>query len=354
MGMQFGRRDIATGLTALLLLGAGSLRAEDTKPASGRQSRWDLEEQYKNDAKLPSRAELDEVIKPGRLIYKNGLRTRRLAFESVIKQTMDRNFSQDMLEEVAQLFWTKGYKPVVLKSGAQTQVVELQGDGTLQNRPPPPGALGTKPGEISGGPGGSRTPGGGDPGLIGTEPGGSGVTGLGGREPGDPESRMALARDLENGVHNDILEVLKAKGYNLVALNVFAQTMDLVKVILIVATQDLDDDRIRPTLRDIRSIIENEVLAANWQGVHLAELSSFTLLNERDNHFYEHPVLYWQLSDPAWQGTGPIVPGTLQGETPETGGVATGPVQDYFTSAEFEPEEDFDERALLEGGIGGF
>jgi hypothetical protein len=332
MRLSIGRREIATGLTALLLLGG---------------SAW-AKRKVKRRDQLPTRAELEEVVDPGRLIYRNGLRIRRLAFESVIKQTMDRNYSQEMLDEVAKLFWTKNYKPVVLKNGNQMGIVEVQQQGTLGYGKRPPKLLDIEDTSNNGNGLDPKHP---PLNPNGTEGQGNNGSGLDSRTP---DSRMALARDLENGIHNEILRVLKEKGFNLVALNVFAQTMDLVKVILIVATQELEDDRIRPTLRDIRSIIENEVLAAKWPGVHLAELSSFTLLNERDNHFYEHPVLYWQLADPAWQGTGPLVPGRFEGEAPAEGGVATGPVQDYFSSNEFEPEEDFDERALLDGPIGGF
>lgn len=141
------------------------------------------------------------------------------------------------------------------------------------------------------------------------------------------------------------------KGHNLVALNVFAQTLDMVKVVLIVATKDMPDEKIRPTLRAIRSIIENEVLAAKYPGVKLAELSSFTILNERDSHFFEHPVLYWQMKEAGWT-SGPSTPGRIRGEGPREGNVAGG-VKDYFTSGEFVPEEDFDERDLLGGSPDG-
>ncbi len=294
--------------------------------------------------KTVTQQELRQEITPGRLIYNNSARVRRLAFQSVIKQTMDRNYSQRMLEEVAQLFWAKKYRPVVmvLDPNERPEIVDLSDlDGSMRG---------------NGSDYSSTRP---DLGMQGGELGNAGNDGAGTRGPdtsGDKTAMEGMARDLENGIHNEILRVMKEKGYNLVALNVFAQTMDLVKVIMIVATRDLAESRIRPTLREIRSIIENEVLAAKYPGVHLAELSSFTLLNEKDNHFYEHPVLYWQLKDPKWSGTGggPMLPGTLQGEGPVVGGVASGPSKDFFRSEEFEPEEDFDELELLKAPGGEF
>ena len=343
-------RALGTGLLALVLLGALGVGEAQAARRRGIQ---------KQD--LPSQEELAAEIEPGRLIYDNSVRRRRLSFESVIKQAMDRNYSQAMLEEIAKQFWAKRYRPVtlVLDPGRAPVVLELDdlkdrfSEGGSGGRPPPTDlGIDSNGGVIDNG-----GPGGGTPPPFGTDPnrGGTGIGGPGGgRAPVQtPEELQGMARDLENGIHNAVLTTLKEKGYNLVALNVFAQTMDLVKVILILATKDLPDERIRPTLREVRQIIEREVLAARYPGVHLAELSSFTLLNERDNHFYEHPVLYWQLQDQYQGGGGPIVPGRLPGEAPGFGGVATGPVSDYFSSGEFEPEEDFDERTFLGGGIPG-
>lgn len=344
----------ARGLTAaaVMLTMIGAVTAPDADAGLfGRKRKA-------NRKPAVSREELKAQIEPGRLVYNNSRARRRLSFESIIKQTMDRRYSQDMLELVAKQFWAKKYRPVVLVTdpSRRPEVVEVDklqrdgfADGSGDGRPPPDDLLNVNgpPPPADGGTGDGRAP---PPGLD-----GSGTSGLGGPGSGRSPIDEGLARDLENGIHNEILRVMKEKGYNLVALNVFAQTMDLVKVILIVATKDLPDDRIRPTLREIRSIIENEVLAAKYPGVYLAELSSFTLLNERDNHFYEHPVLYWQLKDPSWQGGGgPIVPGTMDGEGPVVGGVASGPSDDYYRSDEFEPEEDFDEMELLNGPIAGF
>ena len=340
---------LTMGLAALALLGAAGI--EQAPAAPPRDPRADA---------LPTRAELDTEIEPGRLIYENGLRRRRLSFESVIKQAMDRNYSQPMIEEIAKQFGARRYRPVtVALVSDQPMVVQVHagaegglpgGPGT--GRPPPPEPM---PGLGGGGgdyPGTGVAP----PPTMAPTAGGGGEGGLGsGVAPpaAPPRDIGPMARDLENGIHNAILSTLKEKGHNLVALNVFAQTMDLVKVIVIVATRQLPDERIRPTLRDVRQVIEREVLAARYPGVHLAELSSFTLLNERDGHFYEHPVLYWQLGQGQPGGGGPIVPGRLPGESPGFEGVATGPVRDYFSSGEFEPEEDFDEQSMLGGPLGG-
>jgi hypothetical protein len=120
-----------------------------------------------------------------------------------------------------------------------------------------------------------------------------------------------VVSSIEASVHNAILDKLKAKGHDVAALNVFLQNLSEVKVIAIITTSELPKSAIRATLRSIRSLIENEVLATKFKALRLAQLSSFTLLNEVDNTFYEHPVLYWQMQLTGWDTKGRRVsPGT--------------------------------------------
>ena len=120
-----------------------------------------------------------------------------------------------------------------------------------------------------------------------------------------------VVSSIEAGVHNAILDKLKAKGYDVAALNVLLQNLSEIKVIAIITTSDLPKSAIRGTLRTVRTIIENEVLAVKFKALRLAQLSSFTLLNEVDNTFYEHPVLYWQMQLTGWDAKGRrVAPGT--------------------------------------------
>jgi len=120
-----------------------------------------------------------------------------------------------------------------------------------------------------------------------------------------------VVASLEAAIHNAVLEKLKGKGFNVAALNVFLQTMEEVKVIVIVTTAELPRSAIRSTLRQVRGIIETEVLNVKFKPLRLAQLSSFTILNEVDNHFYEHPVLYWQMQLAGWDAHGRrLAPGT--------------------------------------------
>lgn len=120
-----------------------------------------------------------------------------------------------------------------------------------------------------------------------------------------------VVSSIEASVHNAILDKLKAKGYDVAALNVFLQNLSEIKVIAIITTSELPKSSIRGTLRTVRGIIENEVLATKFKALRLAQLSSFTLLNEVDNTFYEHPVLYWQMQLTGWDSKGRRVsPGT--------------------------------------------
>ncbi len=307
--------------------------------------------------------ELKAAMEPGRLIFDTSLKRRRIALQSILKQTADLNYSQNIFEEVAKLFAVKDYHPVAVKlvGHKRPYVVDVDNPEDILEVEEPPKRIPRIGNADFGGTGGedggrSRTPDGGrgrtpDLGPI-RGSGGEGDQGGTTRKPGDgaPISRKEfedIARDLENGIHNAILETLKAKGHEVAALNVFAQTLDMVKVILILSTKDLPDSRIRSTLTSVRSIIEREVLSAKYPGVSLAELSSFTLLNQKDGLFFEHPVLYWQLKEGSWT---PAKPDRVQGEAPREGSVSarTGvEIEDYFTSRDFEPEEDFDERELL-------
>jgi len=110
-----------------------------------------------------------------------------------------------------------------------------------------------------------------------------------------------VVASIEAAVHNAILDKLRAKGYDVAALNVFLQNIYEIKVIIIITTSELPRSAIRTTLRQVRKIVENEVLAVKFATLKLAQLSSFTILNEVDNHFYEHPVLYWEMQAPNWQ-----------------------------------------------------
>ncbi len=119
-----------------------------------------------------------------------------------------------------------------------------------------------------------------------------------------------VIKSIEAKVHNSILEKLRNKGFNVAALNVFLQTLEEIKVIVIVTTSELPNSAIRPTLKRIRHIIEDEVLKREFPTLKLAQLSSFTILNEVDNHFYEYPVLYWKMLLPGWEVEGKeVVPG---------------------------------------------
>lgn len=290
-----------------------------------------------NRQNIVTEEELKEVIEPGRLIYHNGRRLRRLTFESLMKQMMDNRHSQEMVDDVAKLFWSKKYRPVTLILDHDRPPVVIDPNRNRRPTPPPPQKvplpeIATLPSDqLSSNPGATEARPPQDPGVL------------------LPTPSLEEARDLETGIHDEILRVMRQQGYNVAALKVFAQTLSLVKVIMIVSTRDLPDHQIRPTLRQIRSIIETEVLQAKFPAVHLAELSSFTLLNERDGHFYEHPVLYWQLNDPQWHsGQAPTSDSLGVGDGPQEGQVSTqGSVDDYFTSNEFVPEADFDEEELL-------
>lgn len=119
-----------------------------------------------------------------------------------------------------------------------------------------------------------------------------------------------VVASLEASVHNAVLERLRAKGFNVAALNVFLQSVREVKVIVIITTSELPQSAIRATLRQVRAVIENEVLKPKFPSLALAQLSSFTILNEVDNHFYEHPVLYWQMQGDGWTAAGrEVTPG---------------------------------------------
>lgn len=119
-----------------------------------------------------------------------------------------------------------------------------------------------------------------------------------------------VVASLEASVHNAVLERLRAKGFNVAALNVFLQSVREVKVIVIITTSELPQSAIRATLRQVRAVIENEVLKPKFPSLSLAQLSSFTILNEVDNHFYEHPVLYWQMQSDGWTAAGrEVTPG---------------------------------------------
>ena len=247
-----------------------------------------------------------------------------------------------MVDEVSKLFWTKKYRPVTLILDPDRPPVVI--DPNARNRAEPQQAPALPP--------------------IDAYPSEQANSNSGAAPIAPPSQQMAqnpqAARDLESGIYNEVLRVMRQQGYNVAALKVFAQTMNLVKVIMIVSTQNLPDRQIRPTLRQIRAIIETEVLQAKYPGVHLAELSSFTLLNERDGHFYEHPVLYWQLDDPQWHsGQAPAAGAMINDDGPSEGQVSAQTqepglqIDDYFNSNEFVPEVDFDEKELLDGPIEG-
>ena len=153
---------------------------------------------------------------------------------------------------------------------------------------------------------------------------------------GTSEIPEDVVSSIEASVHNAILEKLKARGYDVAALNVFLQNLSEIKVIAIITTSELPNSAIRSTLRNVRSMIENEVLAVKFKALRLAQLSSFTILNEVDNTFYEHPVLYWQMQLTGWDAKGRrISPGTPS-------------VADVLPQADSNPEAD----ALLSEFIG--
>lgn len=342
---RFRKKILVWGVLPALVLGAL------TEPAEAARRRRRKKKQ------LVTVEELKAAVEPGRLIYDNSLKRRRLALESIVKQTMDWGYKQATVETVAKIFEAPRHAPISVRLDPYHKpfIVDpraQEAEEIYTTEVPIDIDVGGIEGIQDGSQLGPIEPG---TGPIGIDPGtggpGTDMQGAGQRPPTAPvgvddERFNEIAQDLENGIHNEILRVTRERGYDLAALNVFAQTLDMVKVILIVATRDLPDEQIRPTLRTVRSLIEQEVLAARYPGVHLAELSSFTLLNERDGHFYEHPVLYWQLAGDQWR---PTAGGAISGGGPVEGSVGGSvEVDDYFTSRDFQPEEDFDDRDFLE------
>lgn len=171
---------------------------------------------------------------------------------------------------------------------------------------------------------------------------------------------MKEVRRVEGLINNAILDLLKEKGHTVAALGVYLHTTNEVKVILVLTSSSLPRTRIRSTLREVRDLIDTDVLKAKFPEIKLAQLSSFTLLNEIENHFYEHAVLYWQMQLPGWKlstreipisqpvavGKAPHV--ELPREAPSTPGPRSEapipqPDDEEFDEAQFLDDEAFDQ-----------
>ena len=263
---------------------------------------------------------------------------RQQALEQVIQQAKDMQYSQQMIDEIAKMFRLQEYIDYDYDvrygrdpSGYLEQLERLKRE--RQRRADEQKRFNDRLLKIVGGPTKVNPeddptfqgPGGGihQTGPIGPITGGTDdgrgygplaeqmkqlVTAMGGNEiPPD------VVASLEAAIHNAVLDKLKAKGFNVAALNVFLHNKQEVKVIVIVTTSELPQSAIRSTLRQVRGIIEREVLDIKFKPLRLAQLSSFTILNEVDNHFYEHPVLYWQMQLAGWDSHGrrltPSTPG---------------------------------------------
>ena len=265
---------------------------------------------------------------------------RQIALEQVIQQAKDMQYSQQMIDEIAKSFRLQEYIDYDYDvrygrdpSGYLEQLQRLRRERERRAREQQ--KFNNRLKDIIGGPGGVNQPTGPDftGGQGGVTPGsqrnlppilpGDGndpdkgpisvavqnlINAMGGNEiPPD------VVASLEAAIHNAVLDKLKGKGFNVAALNVFLHNKQEVKVIVIVTTSELPQSAIRSTLRQVRGIIENEVLNIKFKPLRLAQLSSFTILNEVDNHFYEHPVLYWQMQLAGWDSHGrrltPSTPG---------------------------------------------
>ena len=261
---------------------------------------------------------------------------RQMALEGVIQQAKDMQYSQEMIDEIARTFRLKEYIDYDYDvrygkdpSGYLRQLERIKRERERRAREQrefnermkrfigEQGGVtrGTEGPIFTGGPGGTHQPPGGGP--IGPITGG----GEEGKTYEEMMQRLGIKSDippdvvasLEAAIHNAVLDKLKGKGFNVAALNVFLHNKSEVKIIVIVTTSELPQSRIRGTLRQVRGIIENEVLSIKFKPLRLAQLSSFTILNEVDNHFYEHPVLYWQMQLAGWDSHGrrltPSTPG---------------------------------------------
>lgn len=338
--------------------------------------------------------------------------TERL--KDVLKQAIDMQFSDEMVDEVAKLFQVRYRRPkrVSIYSGGRDvmierikrnrpvdRIIEIEREPTVQSSVMPEfGGSGDRVSMEQGVRPGSQDPSagiqfGGDGQISGVKPIDDGAKPL---DPGTlpPESlvpgwgdarsieSMPLPesikkpllefRDKYNGVpmkevrrvegliNNAILDLLKEKGFTVAALGVYLHTTNEVKVILVVTSSSLPRSRIRDTLQEVRDLIETKVLAERFPKIKLAQLSSFTLLNEIENHFYEHAVLYWQMQLPGWElstreipisqpvavGKAPHV--ELPREAPSTPGPRSEapipqPEDEEFDESQFLDDEAFDQ-----------
>jgi len=283
------------------------------------------------------------------------LPARQEALERVIQQAKDMQYSQEMIDEIAKMFRLVDYVDYDyhVKYGKDPanylKFVEIQkrrreqaererarfnkrlqkmasdnnkatSDGGAINMDTEPKTNGNDPGFTSGTDGGMQID---DESSIYINPSSAGDKGWlsGGKireqiekfagSAGAQEIPDDVVSSIEASVHNAILEKLKDRGYDVAALNVFLQNLSEIKVISIITTSELPKSSIRETLRNIRAMIETEVLQRKFKALRLAQLSSFTILNEVDNTFYEHPVLYWQMQLTGWDAKGRrVAPGT--------------------------------------------
>ena len=275
---------------------------------------------------------------------KNYVPRRQRALEQVIQQAKDLQYSQKMIIEIAKMFQLQQYNDYDYDvrygrdpSGFLTQLQRIkrqrqrrarqqrelarkmkrfvadEGEGVTRDEREEIGFTGDRGGVTTNEPLGPLRPGGGDDGIYGSidDRMKELMAGLGGKE----EIPEEVVSSLEAAIHNAILDKLKGKGFDVAALNVFLHNKHEVKVIVIITTSSLAQSQIRGTLRNVRDIIEKEVLEVKFAPLRLAQLSSFTILNEVDNHFYEHAVLYWQMQLAGWDSRGQ----RLQPSTPGVG-----------------------------------
>lgn len=120
--------------------------------------------------------------------------------------------------------------------------------------------------------------------------------------PPAPIAQQALSdydkKQLEERLYNQIVDRFTADGMDIATLLVSYVGHMQFKIVVSVRTRELPYPRIRQSLERMRTLVEQDVLAATFSGFQLAELSSFTVLNRRNGRFYEYPVLYQNLALP--------------------------------------------------------